>query len=81
MKLPNGVALFEQTVILAQDNDTNDDVTLGQELKLSTLSAGVGADDKYLIIETERWAIDYDEIDTLAAYMKNLLKPIDSDKQ
>ena len=66
-----GVQLSEVQFTFTQEVDTNqssDDVC--QVLTASTEDGGGGA---YLILKTERWAIDSDDIDKFAAAMKRIV--------
>lgn len=66
-----GVELAESAFTLYQESDTNDNTDTGQYLKVYTMSNGF---DYYICIESERWAIDYNDIDKFAEMLKNILK-------
>ena len=53
-----------------QDNDSCDDGKDGQTLEVFTQDAGGG---NYIVIKTERWAIEYDDIDDLCNQLKKLI--------
>jgi len=65
-----GVQLTEVTFDFTQDVDTDqstDDIC--QSLMVKTPNCGEGA---YLVIETQRWAIDPEDIDKFADAMKRI---------
>ena len=51
---------------------------LGQTLTLQTQDGGAGP---YLVIETTRWALDYDEIDAFAARCKALIARVREEQE
>ena len=57
--------LSEATAVYTQEGDTWDTNEF-QELKLTSIDSGAG---KYLIIETQRWAMDADEIQDFANFL------------
>lgn len=59
------LSLSEATAIYTQEADTWDTGEF-QELKLTSLDSGGG---KYLVIETQRWAMDADEIQKFANFL------------
>lgn len=59
-------SLSEATAIYSQDPDTWDPGEC-QELKLQALDSGAG---KYLVIETQRWALDTDEISSFCEFLR-----------
>ena len=66
-----GVQLNEVMFDFTQDTDTDqssDDIC--QTLTVRTPNCGEGA---YLVIETERWAIDDDDIDKFADCLKRIV--------
>lgn len=66
--------LASLSVTLEQDNDSCDGGDLGQYLEVSTQDGGAGA---FLVLRTERWAVDADEIDALAARLKAILAMVE----
>ena len=64
--------LSEATAVYTQEVDTWDRGEL-QELKLTSIDSGAskyGAS-KYLVIETQRWTMDADEIQKFANFLQN----------
>ena len=59
--------LSEATAIYTQEADTWDRGEI-QELKLTSIDSGAG---KYLVLETQRWAMDADEIQKFADFLQN----------
>jgi len=58
--IPTDAKLSSIKIVLTQDNDCCDPETLGQSLEIETDNGGdVGED--FLVIKTERWAIDGDK--------------------
>ena len=66
--------LYEITQKYYQDQDDCSDDNADQSITISSCNAGSGT---YITIQTERWALDLDEIDKLADAMKNLIKELD----
>lgn len=64
-----GVHLHGVTYDFGQDSDSCQEDDLGQSLKVFTEDGGGGS---YICIETERWAIDHDEIDKFADCLKRI---------
>ena len=66
-----GVKTYDVAFTFSQDPDTwqSSDV-LGQDIKISTAESGGGS---YIIIETERWAMDADEIDDFCDCLKKIV--------
>ena len=64
------VSLNRVTYEFSQESDSNQSVDLGQSIKISTDDGGGGS---YIIIETERWAMDSDEIDKFCACLKRIV--------
>ena len=58
--------LSEATAIYTQEADTWDPGEC-QELKLTSIDGGAG---KYLILETQRWALDADQIQDFASFLQ-----------
>lgn len=65
------VHLYKVLYEFGQDSDTNQDRDEGQTLKIFTEDSGGGS---YAIIETERWAVDPEDIDKFAAAIKKIVK-------
>ena len=55
MKLPKGVRLERVAVVFSQESDCCESEAIGQELTIGTEDGGGGS---YLILKTDRWAID-----------------------
>lgn len=74
MTLPEGVEIVGETrdTTLSQNEDSAGRVDVREQyLRLSQVDAGGG---KYLVIETDRWAIDADEIDGFANMLKEFMR-------
>lgn len=69
-----GVELFDAKFTFTQESDTCDSGDFGQSLTVFTEDGGGGS---YIVISTERWAIDYDEIDNFCDCLKRILKVVD----
>lgn len=67
--------LAEVSAVYLQDSDSCDGDDDFQTIKVATKDAGGGP---YIIIETKRWAIDPDEIDTFARMLKDVIARIES---
>lgn len=73
MKLPEGVEIVSdrRDVSLMQDEDSDGRAGEShQHLRLRQANAGGG---NYLVIETERWAMDGDAIDDFAQMLKDFM--------
>ncbi len=66
----DGVNVSRVTYEISQDSDSCQDEDLGQTIKVSTDDAGGGS---YVVISTDRWAIDADCIDNFAAMLKRVV--------
>lgn len=66
-----GVRLTEVIYEFNQDSDTNQAGDCGQSLKAYTQDSGGGC---YIVIETERWAVDPDDIDKFRDALKKIVK-------
>jgi hypothetical protein len=66
--------LTETKDIYVQDSDCCQDKDVGQSLVIRTQDAGGGA---YVVIETERWAIDADEVDDFCDALKRTLSRVE----
>jgi len=64
-----GVQLDQVAFEFNQESDTNQDGDLGQSIKIYTQDSGAGC---YIVIETERWAMDAEDIDLFAATLKRI---------
>ena len=53
------VKLFSKELVYVQEPDSCDPSQMDQELRIITDDAGGGS---YIILKTERWAVDRDEI-------------------
>ena len=67
--IPPGVSIVEISMCLSQDNDTWDTDLGGQFMDIKVLDSGGGS---YLVLETERWALDADDADAYAVLFKQL---------
>jgi hypothetical protein len=68
--LPDNVKISDCSLSFYQDSDSCQNDDNGQELSVKTEDNGAG---KYLIVKTERWAIDGDEIDQFASIFKQII--------
>lgn len=76
MKLPAGVEIVDdrREVSLMQAEDCAGRVgETAQYLRIRQANGGIGVEDNYLVIETERWAMDVDEIDNFAQMLKDFM--------
>ncbi|KKQ94742.1 MAG: hypothetical protein UT21_C0012G0004 [Candidatus Woesebacteria bacterium GW2011_GWA1_39_11b] len=60
-----------------QDSDSCESNNCGQQLVIKTDDAGGGP---FIIIETERWAIDSDGIDDFCDVLKNIVRIVEDSK-
>jgi hypothetical protein len=66
-----GVDLFRVVFEFSQDADNcQPDRDLGQSIRIFTEDGGGGS---FAVIETERWAVDHDEIDKLTDCIKRIV--------
>lgn len=65
-----GVELSDAGYTFYQDSDTNQKVDAGQSIKIFTRSSGAGS---YIVIKTQRWAMDAEDIDKFAACLKRIV--------
>jgi len=72
-KLPKGVRVFQVSVSLVQEPDSCGPALM-QEIKISTDDAGAGP---FVVIETERWAIDKEDLDPLRDVIAAMLAHTD----
>jgi len=71
-KPPEGIKLTGIQVTFSQENDSCSPTSeFGQDLTLLVEDAGGGP---YIVMSTERWAINEEDVDWLAAVSKELLK-------
>lgn len=71
---PSAPRLISATWTLAQPADSNqEDCEDFQYLHVSSSDAGAGP---YLILKTDRWAIDRDDLNTLADQLQALLDQV-----
>jgi hypothetical protein len=66
-----GVRLSEVSFSFNQDSDTNQSDDIGQEIEITTQDSGGGA---YIVIKTDRWAMDVDDIDKFCETLKKIVK-------
>lgn len=71
-----GVKLYAVTYEFTQDTDCCQEEDDGQHLKVSTPDGGGGC---YVVIETNRWAVDHDDVDKFAAALKRIVSLPESD--
>ena len=65
-----GVQLDQVSYEFSQEEDTNQDGDLGQSIKVFTQDSGGGC---YIVIETERWAMDHDDIGKFCDALKKIV--------
>lgn len=65
-----GVSLERVIYEFSQDSDSCQDNDNGQSLTVSTDDGGGGS---YIVISTERWAVDYDDIDKFTDTLKRIV--------
>ena len=70
--------LTETKDIYAQDSDCCQDKDVGQSLVIRTQDGGGGA---YVVIETERWAIDADKVDDFCDALKRTLSRVERERE
>ena len=58
------------TFNISQENDSNDPGSLGQYLTIEVTDNGAG---KYLLLKSDRWAIEPTDIDAFCAMLKKML--------
>ena len=66
--------LAETKDIYTQDSDCCQDQDVGQTLVVRTQDGGGGA---FVVIETERWAIDEDQVDDFCDALKRTLARVE----
>ena len=70
--------MYDKTVELKitymQDNDCEDENKDRQYLTVQTQNNGIAS---FIIIETERWSLDLDEIDKFADTLKDFIKRLE----
>lgn len=67
--------LVEKTIVYEQEKDTCDGESFYvQTIELKTQDGGGG---NFLVFKTERWALDYDNIDNFCQTLKDFLKGMD----
>ncbi len=64
-----GVKISDITYEFCQDSDSCESEDCGQSIRIFTANAGGGS---FVVISTERWAMDYDDIDKFAACLKGI---------
>jgi hypothetical protein len=62
LELPKGITLSDCKFTFYQESDSCDENQSGQELSVLLEDNGAG---KFLVIETRRWSLDFDEISKL----------------
>ena len=67
------VKLSEFRETWSQDNDSCDSNDCGQTITLSTADAGGG---HFIVIETERWALDDEDVEAFCDYLKQFNKRV-----
>lgn len=65
--------IFEKSITYTQESDCCSPKDLGQQLVVKTQDGGGGS---YIVLETERWAIDKTDIDKFSQALKDLLKDL-----
>jgi len=74
MFLPDGVSVQISKMEVIQEKDSCDDNDDYQRLILETDTATEDFKDSFLIIRTDRWAIDQNEIDSFCLMLKTYMK-------
>lgn len=74
MLLPKGVSVLEQSASVVLTQEADGCSSGDQVLTINTADAGGG---NYIVLETERWAIDKEDIDKFAALLKRVLEASD----
>ena len=74
INLPKGVHLEEIKFVFTQDSDCCEVDPVGQVLEIETQDGGGGP---YIVIKTDRWAIDVDQFDNFSKILKNVLDNVD----
>jgi len=67
--IPDDTYLEEISFIFNQNNDSCDSDKDGQNLVIKTTDGGVGP---YLVLETVRWAINFEELEWFFDVIKNI---------
>lgn len=70
----SSVQLYESMDTWTQDNDCCDDQSCGQQIIVKTQDGGGGP---FIVLETERWAIDADGIDKFCAMLKSTVERVE----
>lgn len=73
LRLQKNVSIANAEYNLSQESDSCDSNNLGQNLLVTFDDAGAG---HYIILSTERWALDIDDIDEFAAMLKSIAAQI-----
>ncbi len=73
IKLPKDVEISGAEFNLYQPSDSCDSEGCGQNLKIKLDDAGGG---HFVVISTERWAMDVDEIETFSDLLKSLVTQV-----
>lgn len=68
------IRLFRKELVYVQEPDSCDSAQLDQTLYISTDDAGGGS---YVILKTDRWALDRDDIDGLCQQLKDALEGLE----
>ena len=68
------IRLFSKELVYVQEPDSCDCGQMDQELRVSTDDAGGGS---YIILKTERWALDRDDIDEFCKLLKDALEGLE----
>ena len=69
--------VVEASFVLAQEADNLQEDGLGQTLQVEIVDGGGGP---FLVLSTERWAIDPGDIDAFAEKLKDLFAQVDDSK-
>lgn len=75
MSYAKGVYVWEKTVSLSQDSTTVDGGDL-EELGITvhTVPGRDPENDKFIVLRTKQWALDLEDVDKFAEYLKSLIK-------
>ena len=68
------IRLFSKELVYVQEPDSCDPSQMDQQLRVSTDDAGGGS---YIILKTERWALDRDDIDGFCKLLKDALEGLE----
>jgi len=76
LKLPDGMQIVEAAFTLEQQADTNSSSSLNNTITVRVEDGGGGP---FLTFTTDRWALDFNEIDAWCKFLKQLEDVITSE--